>query len=140
MKTSFAFLMLFFLILAGCSSNDIGVSNINSTGNGGSYSISGSVTLGNGDGISGVHVTLVGNSIGSNTDPTAITRSDGTFSFTKLTNGNYAVVANRSQYTIAPDQRVTLVNNGNVTLQPLIGTPINYTGGGSTGGGGGGGY
>lgn len=143
MKRNIVFFVFLFLVLAGCSKSSSKLSDINTTGNGGTYSISGSVTSSGGSPISGVDVSLTGNSIGNSTNFAAATGSAGTFSFTKLTNGNYAVVVTRSGYTYAPDSRDALVNNGNVTLDPFIGTPISSGGGGGGGGGGtggGGGY
>lgn len=79
------------------------------------YSISGSVTLSGGAGISGVTV-----SAGS---ASATTDASGNYTISGLANGSYTVTPTRSGYTFSPVNRSVTVSGANVTGQNFTGTP-----------------
>ena len=73
------------------------------------YSISGTVTL-NGSGLSGITMTLGGDSSG-----TTITDEDGNYSFTGLSNGTYTVTPTKDGYTFEPTSRDVTISDADVT-------------------------
>ncbi|MBI5074886.1 MAG: carboxypeptidase regulatory-like domain-containing protein [Nitrospirae bacterium] len=77
----------------------------------GSYSISGTVTLGVSP-LSGVAITLSGASSGTTT-----TDASGNYSFTGLANGSYTVTPGLAGYTFTPVNRAVTVSGANVTGQ-----------------------
>lgn len=84
-------------------------------GNGGddgeptTYSILGQVTA-NGTGLSGVTITLSGNSSGTTT-----TDNNGDYSFTGLSNGSYAVIPSLTGYTFDPTSRDVTTSGADVS-------------------------
>jgi hypothetical protein len=75
------------------------------------HAISGTITL-NGSGLSGVTVFLTGISSNSFT-----TGADGTYTFTGVQNGLYAVIPSKAGYAFTPANRSVSVNNSDVTGQ-----------------------
>jgi len=73
------------------------------------YSISGNVTL-SGSGLTGVTITLSGDSADSTT-----TDSSGNYSFTGLSNGTYTVTPSKSGYTFTPSSRAATISGANQT-------------------------
>ncbi len=96
------------------------------------YSISGTVTLA-GDFFSGVTVSLepaAGSSGVSTAQPqTTVTITDGSYSFTGLTAGQYRVWPTLTEYTFAPAERTPTVNvaNGDATGQDFAATLNTYS-------------
>jgi hypothetical protein len=73
------------------------------------YSISGTVTL-NGSGLSGVTITLSGDSSDITT-----TDSSGNYIFSSVSNGTYEVTPSKSGYAFTPPNRAVTINGADVT-------------------------
>ncbi|MGD0283069.1 MAG: C10 family peptidase [Dissulfurispiraceae bacterium] len=86
------------------------------------YSISGTVTISGGTGLPGVTMTLSGTS-----SATTTTESDGSYSFTGLSNGSYTISPGLSGYTFSPSNLNLSVNGANVTAQNITGTVSAYS-------------
>ncbi len=76
-------------------------------GAGGTYSISGTITL-NGSGLSGVTVS-------AGTGGTATTDGNGNYTISNLANGTYTVTPSLSGYTFSPASASETVNGANIT-------------------------
>ena len=79
------------------------------------YTVSGAVKTATGAGIPGVTVLLTGT-----TTKTSTTGSNGTYSFTDVTNGSYTLTASLSGYSFSTIP--VTVNNSNATGQNVTGT------------------
>ncbi len=90
------------------------ITGVNFTGTastgGGTYSITGKVTLSNGSPLPGVTITLTGSASGS-----ASTNGTGNYSFSGLSNGTYTVTPSKNRYTFSPVNITVTVDYGNVT-------------------------
>jgi hypothetical protein len=71
------------------------------------YTISGSVTYG-GSALSGVTITLSGDDTGADT-----TDSDGNYSFTGLSDGDYTVTPTRTRYSFSPSSEDVTIDGAN---------------------------
>jgi hypothetical protein len=138
MKKLLVLLMLMLTAFTGCNSstgdddkND--GNNGNTTGNGGTYTISGSVRLTSttGAAISGVTVILASTVQTSLTPLTTTTGSNGTFSFSNIAAGTYLVTVTKTGYTFTPEFGAVTVTDKNVTVS-FIGTTVNTSGNAGT--------
>lgn len=86
-----------------------------------SYSISGRV-ISNEVGLSGVNITLSGGS-----SATTTTDSNGEYSFTGLSNGNYTVTPSQTPYTFSPEYINIAIADLNQTGQDFIASIISDT-------------
>ena len=82
--------------------------NFTATAQGGTHSISGTISPTTGG--SGATVTLSGAA-----NATTIADGAGNYNFTGLANGNYAVTPSRTGYTFSPTTQTVTVNGANVT-------------------------
>jgi alpha-tubulin suppressor-like RCC1 family protein len=90
----FIFSLVIMIVLGGCGDNGKT-----------SYTVNGTVTLG-GTGLSGVTVTVAGNSAA-----TATTDAGGNYSFTNLSAGNYTVTPSLTGYAFSPSYRDAFLNS-----------------------------
>jgi hypothetical protein len=89
---------------------------------GGTFSISGRVTVAGGSvslPLSGVTMTLSGAATGTTT-----TNSNGNYTFSNLANGNYTVTPSMTGYTFSPASRTVTISGANVTGQNFTAGPL----------------
>ncbi len=91
-------------------------------GGGGTFSISGTVTISGGGALAGVTMSLSGAAGGSTT-----TNASGVYTFAGLSNGSYTVTPAMAGYTFSPVNRNVSINNANVTGQNFTATPTGGT-------------
>ena len=84
------------------------------------YSISGTVKSQSGTGLAGVIVSLSNGTSSS-------TKTDGTYSFTGIVNGEYTVTPYLTGYTFSPDKISVTVENADKKGMDFIGTVISKT-------------
>jgi inhibitor of cysteine peptidase len=95
--------------------------DINFTANVVTYSISGAVVH-KGSGLSGVTVTLSGNTSGSLT-----TDVSGNYTFTGLSNGTYTVTPSKSGYIFTPSSREITISSTDVSNMNFVAVVATYS-------------
>ncbi len=82
------------------------------------YSISGIVKVGNAP-LGGIDMVLAGTSSAK-----VQTASNGTYSFSGLSNGSYTVTPSKAGYTFNPSKRALTINNKNITGKNFSAVPL----------------
>jgi hypothetical protein len=125
MRLLIPFLTLVFFVLTGCNSSTGNDDNkiptgTNTTGNGGTFKVSGSVKQNNGssDAITQASVKL----INTNTSLSVYTNTSGNYAFTKIAKGSYTAYITKANFTFSPSYVPITVESTDVIVQTIVGT------------------
>ncbi|MBN1291637.1 MAG: carboxypeptidase regulatory-like domain-containing protein [Candidatus Latescibacteria bacterium] len=136
MKKLFALLLILLVaVMAGCLTSDSDDDDKDEV-TGGKYTVTGKVVNSSGSGISGVTVTLIGQttekSAVESVNLTVSTTSEGNYTFQNIKNGTYVVGPAKANYTFEPSSRTVQVSGSNATVSNFVGTESGGNGGGDT--------
>lgn len=112
-----AFIMLLAIMAVSCSKGK----NPTAPPEKETYTVTGIIREGD-SGLAGVSVRITGNSV----DQTAITDSNGTYAFSDISDGTYAITPSKSGYTFNPASATVTISGSDKTAGIIIATKAGY--------------